>query len=520
MEEDKEILAISEKKDKWKKIINKTIYIVEFILAAIFMINYYQFKCNMVYNKQLSFVNFMLCCITGVSTLIIMFFIITKNRDKIEKIFVTIAIPVGMAYLIFLIPNHAVDETSHIHRSYEISKGILFAQTNEEGYIRTSIPKFFIDNNRETIRFYRDLNKQIEQKTDYSDEQVTGNPAYSYFPTLYFPNTIMFLIGRIFSLNGMITIYLARMVNFIVYMIFGYYIIKMIPFGKMLMMTYMLIPMAVHQAVSLSADCITNATMLFFIAYTLHLSYKEQITRKDKIIYIILSSLVSIYKLVYFPLILISLIFIGSKKMDKKQKTKFISIVITIGVILGISWILMSTVSMKEPNDYTIKHEVNPVEQIKSILTNPFGYIKVLIQTIFDKFDFYYSRFMGTDLGWGHIPIEHRLLDLYFLLLIFSPFMEKNKNELDKKTKLLFLLVFAIIFLLILTALYVMWSSVGESIIRGVQGRYFLPIAILLLLCLCGKERYIKAKNIEIIYPIMIVILNLNVVTQMSQYFL
>ena len=104
-------------------------------------------------------------------------------------------------------------------------------------------------------------------------------------------------------------------------------------------------------------------------------------------------------------------------------------------------------------------------------------------------------------------------------MLLFSPFLEKNYKELKIGDKLVFIGTFLIIFVLTLTALYVGHSGVGTDIIQGIQGRYFMPVVILLLLCMCGKERYIKLKNVNLIYPILIVFFNANIVGAIINFF-
>lgn len=520
MKEKEEILALDKKEKIAKKIFDKFIYIIEFILSAIFMIFFYKLICTKAYIGYYSKIYLGVCGLIGIGIAAIIIYEIIKNRTKIEKIFLAIAIPIGMAYLIFLAPTYAPDENAHIYRSYEISEATLFTGTNEDGYIRSNIPEFFIDNNHHTIRKYSDLNEAMKQQTDYNTKKETSNPAYSYFPTLYFPNTIMFLIGRIFSINGIIVLYLARIVNFIVFLICGYYTIKILPFGKILMMTYLLIPMLVHQAISLSADSITNTVALLFIAYTLYLYYKDDITRKNKILYAILAVLISLHKLVYFPIVLISLIFTSTKKMDKKQKIKFMSTVIIVGLIIGMAWITISSRGAKENDSYAIQNNVNSGEQVKYVLTHPFSYIKVLINTIDVNIENYYLWFMGFSMGWMDIGVRRILLDIYFILLIFSPFLEKHDKELNGKTKIIFLLVFLMTSVLILTALYVGHSGVGTDIVKGIQGRYFIPIVILLLLAMCGKERFIKVKYVEIIYPILITALNAGAVEYIIKFFI
>ena len=222
----------------------------------------------------------------------------------------------------------------------------------------------------------------------------------------------------------------------------------------------------------------------------------------------------------YFPIVLISLIFTSTKKMDKKQKIKFISTVIIVGLIIGMAWITISSRGAKENDSYAIQNNVNSGEQVKYVLTHPFSYIKVLINTIDVNIENYYLWFMGFSMGWMDIGVRRILLDIYFILLIFSPFLEKHDKELNGKTKIIFLLVFLMTSVLILTALYVGHSGVGTDIVKGIQGRYFIPIVILLLLAMCGKERFIKVKYVEIIYPIIITALNAGAVEYIIKFFI
>ncbi|MBQ2917034.1 MAG: DUF2142 domain-containing protein [Clostridia bacterium] len=522
MGEDKEILKIQDnKKQLLKKIIDKSIYFLEFILSVIFMIYYYKLITVKAYNGYYSKIYLTICGIIGIGIFAIIVYTFIKNKTKIEKIFLAIAIPIGMAYLIFLVPTYAPDENAHIYRSYDISYGNIISKVDENGYVKTDIPSVFINNNHHTLKKYSELNKSINEKTDYNDIEEINNPAASYFFTLYFPNTLMFLLGRMFDINGLIVIYLARIVNFIIFLICGYYSIKIIPFGKILMMTYLLIPMSIHQAISLSADSLTNSVAILFIAYTLYLYFKENIIKKHKIIYAILAILTAVQKTAYLPLIFISLMFISKKNMDKKDKTKIILITILIAILIALAWVVLKSGGSNEPDDYLIQNNVNSVEQIKYILRNPIRYIKVLYDTLTSNIENYYLWFMGFSMGWMDIGVSRVFLDLFFILLIFSPFVEKNHNkELNWKDKLLFLMIFMIVFVLTLTAMYIGHTGVGDHVIKGVQGRYFIPVAILLLLCLCGEERYIRIKHIQYIYPVLITLLNIKVVDCIITFFI
>ena len=105
--------------------------------------------------------------------------------------------------------------------------------------------------------------------------------------------------------------YIIRLVNFILFILVGYYSIKMIPFGKLMLGIYMFLPMIMQQACSLSADAFINMLAILFISYNLKLMYQESdLTLKQRLIYYIIALSLSVCKYVYFPLTFMSLLLI------------------------------------------------------------------------------------------------------------------------------------------------------------------------------------------------------------------
>ena len=104
-------------------------------------------------------------------------------------------------------------------------------------------------------------------------------------------------------------------------------------------------------------------------------------------------------------------------------------------------------------------------------------------------------------------------------MLLGAIIFEKHTEDFDKKERLVVFINFAITFLLLLTGLYIIWSGVGTNLIEGLQGRYFIPIIILLLLCCIKKGKYIECdfKKVNIIYTILLTIVNIQAIVQIIQ---
>ena len=72
---------------------------------------------------------------------------------------------------------------------------------------------------------------------------------------------------------------------------------------------------------------------------------------------------------------------------------------------------------------------------------------------------------------------------------------ESEKEVLERRSRCLMLAVFGIVVLLTFTSLYIQWTPYQSSTVRGVQGRYFLPAMLLLILGAGRLRRRMSIKN-------------------------
>ena len=128
-------------------------------------------------------------------------------------------------------------------------------------------------------------------------------------------------------------------------------------------------------------------------------------------------------------------------------------------------------------------------------------------------------NFIGRDLGRLQINVPEITIYIFMMLLFATPFLEEHKDTLNKFQRIWFVLIFLGMSLIIVTALFMSWTPVGFEYIAGVQGRYFIPIMILILLCMCTKEKYIKFKNINIFYSIIFTLLNISAISTIINFF-
>ena len=429
--------------------------------------------------------------------LVFLYFFVYKKRYNIEKKFIVSFTVIGLFYL-FLFPIGSLpDEINHFMRGYEISKGNLISTKckakngNSSGCtdITKEIEKAIIDSGGK----YSTNKKAFEQKYNKNSKKYksyfTNISMYSFI--CYTPQALGIFIGRILHLPILLWAYLARLFNFLVFVLLLNFSIKVIPYKKNVIMFIALLPITIQEVVSIAADCMAIGSAIALISYVLYLKEsKKKIEKKQIILLFILSLMLSMSKLVYLPMCIFTLLIPVENFGSKKKKYIIIGLIIAVVGILNLIW-------LKIASDFllSISGGADPDEQLKYIIENPFSYVVIVYNSIVTYFDWYLGTMLGSSLGLFYLspsPIYIKSNILLLLLLILF----NNDVKIKKEVKILSLLIFCIVVMLIFTSLYLDWTVVGNSLVEGIQGRYFIPILFLFVLVLSSTN--FKIKNTEV----------------------
>lgn len=506
--------------DLTKKVFNKLVYIIEFLISILFVKQLFELLYTKTYNGYYPLNKLIYASILGVAIIGLIIYVCIKNKNKIEKLFVAFAIPISIGYAIFVLPLNVPDEGTHIIKAYDMSIGNIFTQIDEQGNSYSVILKQLENFSHIRIQNYQNVLNEIAQATNYDEEVRTVCAAQGNSPFLYIGTTIALKICKLFNINIIIAIYIARLFNIIIFLIFGYLSIKKIPFGKLLMAVYLCMPMMLQQAASCSADVILNATLIYYIVHLIYMTFKEtEITKKDKIILYILTALIAMFKYVYILVAGILFISVFNKKETKKDKIKTIAIMILIGSIFAIGWFAFTTRYKSSPEafiEYNKTANVDQSRQISFIKENPIKFLKTFVK----EFTIYGTEYIfgavGSKLGWLNVNIETGIILIYIMILIFSAISEKTEHEFSNKSKLWIITIILAISALLKITMYIIFTPVGLERICGVQGRYYTPILFLAIMCLMKKNNYWKIKNVN--EKMMIIAFLLNILTLITVF--
>ena len=495
---------------------SKVFFLLEFIFTSLLVFSLFK------YGATSDKIYYYLVFVSGFFLAFSLIFLVFKYRKKLEYLFLIIIIPLGLLYLVLLLPNYVPDEGSHITKAYTVSEFDLFPSKNKDDEPIMKVPIQLEANGMGEINSYQDIDYIMGRNTNYNKEiNTTSVSAVSYFPIMYLIPSIGLNIGKLLNLNIYTGIYLAQALNLIFFAVTGFYVLKKIPFGKLLMFAYLLTPMMLQQATSCSADNFINCTVLLFVTYILSIRFDDkvkEVSLKQSIILGILMIFISCSKIVYLPLcFLVFLLYKKLKKSPKKVKAIVIGSLL-LSLICAVGFYLYS-MNYAVRVDYFKENNIDSALQLKNVITNPFTYIITLFNTLVKQQQLYITSFVGENLGWFNITGSYFSTILFVILLVIAPFLEKSKAFFKRHEKIIINLLVLLIFNFILGAMYLSWTSVGANVIEGVQGRYFIPIAFLTLLTLVMHNKHIEFKNTNITYFILILLVNINSLYTVYSFF-
>lgn len=445
-------------------------------------------------------------------TSIIYYFLIkyfNKKEIKLEKLFLCLIIPLGIMYGLVNPLGKIPDETQHARKSMAISNGIFFAHKDEDGNPYDKFNSKINELVTTSVDTYEDAWTRITA-AETDEEIMLIYSMATYAPICHMPQAFGMILARIFGGGVTVQCYMARLVNLLFSTFLFYEAIRFIPFKKIVVFFLGLLPLTISECASMSSDALTISGCIFYISYILYLVYdksKEKINKKDIIILIISSIVVSLCKIVYMPLCLLLFTIPKDKFDSKKLKNIIVILIVSISIILNLIWLGYAATFLNEVNP-----GVNASEQVKFILSHPISYALILFRTIHIYNQTFIMSLCGE--GLGNYNAQASVLFTIPCVIIFAFIFfineEKDKVEFSACTKFIYAVIFSLIIILIYTSLYVAWTPLKNPLILGVQSRYFLPVLLLTAIVFDNKIFNIN-KKIENKYLISFMLfMNLN----------
>ena len=458
-------------------------------------------------------VNAVMGMIISIIALALGLIIYNKKQLSTEKLFLYI-VPVIMILFLIAIPLwENADEPVHWFRIYDIIQGNFYTKTTNTGLAVAELPEavynYYYYNDRFDMKYsdYKDLyDKEIveEGKVIYRDLST----AAVYHPLQYMPQVIGAFVADIFTDRPFVMMFAARIVNMLFSFGILYLAIKIIPYGKNIMLLLTCIPIATSSFASMSPDAMTISVSYLFISYILKLLHEKdkKINWKDKIILLIMGMVIALCKIVYVPLAGLILLLPKEKYKSRKEQIVTCALIMGCAIITNLLWLSFSSKYL------VVYKEGNSVVQFASLLQNPIQFIQTLFYTLNTDMQYYMYSLFGYGVGADLQIVLHSLLPtIIFVLFIFYTIADQElRNKFTTYQKIIIALIILAIVGLIFTSLYIQWTPINFDTIAGVQGRYFLPILPLASMLIASsvkiKSEYEKDKLTKILGIIVLII--------------
>ena len=421
--------------------------------------------------------------VVGILLLLLLasFFLFAKLGNNIEKVFLLCVLMLGIAYMTVLPAESAPDEDRHIISAYHLSN-IMLGGPEPEGslvYFREKdLSGLYGEypNGHTYVSMYGNFfsDSPGENYVLLEKDFIIQTPFWTYLP-----QALGISLGRVLNCNGTVTILLGRLFSLFFFAGVTCFAIKILPFGKNILLAVSLLPMTMELAASYSYDSMIIALTFLYIALMCRLIFaKEALVIQDIVLPAIVLAMLSPHKYVYTPLALLSLFLPGEKYKAKKEKW------ISVGILFGGTALVLLSL-MGGERIYVPNLDTTEYRTIGYCLRNPKEVIGVYVYTVLRLTPYYVSSMVGMFLGWLEMNMPQEVLLLSLLNLFMAAVKTDSEDRVLIKNRhyFAFLMCFGAVVFATLTAMLLVWTPSWSRQIEGVQGRYFLPVLPLFLLC-------------------------------------
>lgn len=433
---------------------------------------------------------------------------------KIENLFLMTVIPLGIFYLFAFPYGTIMDEQNHFLRTYEITDGHLISELNEKGQGGNFLTSNFMELPLTVVDYETQAQvtnvKAGEEKMFY---EFSNTALYSFI--CYIPQAIGVGLGKLLHVSFIYQVFMGRMTNFICYVAIVYFAIKFLPFKKEIVYLITTLPITMQEMISLSPDALTIAMALAIVSFTLYMIYtkKDEMNKRQIAMMCLISIVLSMCKIVYLPLCLMLFLIPKERFGSLKKKNIIIFTLAVFVVILNLGWTGFASRYLNSNINGS-----SSSEQVDYVLHQPYKLVPIAVNTLQQKSSEILLTMFGAHLGYYVVHVFAPYI--YFLITFFivALFIKNEKTVENTQKGLLGFIVFSVCVLIGLS-LYIQWTPLMEPVIQGIQGRYFIPLMLLIAILCTNKQIEFKGNLLNRYILLLILIINLSAISQIILYF-
>ena len=377
-------------------------------------------------------------------------------------------------------PYQAADEGAHFFRAIQVGLDVPLgfrSDKNSGGVIDNGAVHSYWTFYPIVLHEERKATSQLFADADASTWH-TGKEFYDFANTAFYPPYFYAVAaaaidaGKAAGLSILDTLYLARLLNGFVAVGLGALAIAVAGTAAPWFFAVLCLPMSTAQAASVSQDALMFPAAALGAAIFVRFLRARDVNGYDAALMCILLAIVATGRVAYGALALLPLALRGTPWVPRLLGAASILV-----AALGWAWLAatFTLVQFGPP-------EANASGQIHQILAHPSTVLSVAVNTIRFQLDLYLESFIGK-LGWLDLSLPRLYIEVAWAILLFAALASLPRvptETPDRRAAALTALALVSAVGVLFAALYVSWTPVGNFIVDGIQGRYFIPLAFFL----------------------------------------
>ncbi len=419
-----------------------------------------------------------------------LYFVLTKKKFSYTHMFVVVTIGWGIIFQMVVPPLSGTDEWVHYTSAYYLSDMIL-GTTTDSGNL---------------VMRLEDANNWTEIDCNYPDQyEVIANQdgivsaknaalteVNTEFYTMwirYIPTGFGIALARILHLGFAWTVYLGRAMNTVLFLVIGLVALKLIPVGRMQVVSMAMIPLLMEQVTSFTYDALSNTLCILVAALCLYYSREEVKFKIWDILILAISFMFLLPNKGVYIAYAICIFMIPWRKwkaiLDKALSNRRNKIAALI--VLASCVVIFCTRMLNFFAGYVrifSKTTGTAIEQYDDRAAWTIGYaLSHKTDTLwlwwhtFSRFGFYYvETLLGKAIG-NHnldIAIPENYIVLILLTIIAGLLIRRGKS-LDKKKRIIWTIAQMVTLLFICLGCMIRFTPTDTEVLQ-LSGRYLLPL--------------------------------------------
>lgn len=484
----------------------------------------------------------------SISIVAISFFLylVLFKKLKLHILYASLAFVFGLIFMFVITPFSPPDEVLHYEESLQFSNVLLGKEIDDdvdEVYMNVSEKWVYQVNNKYSyIDLVENISKPFEPTGVTCWFDVDAREMYS---TSYIPQSIGTAIGRALTLNELVTFYLGRLTNLLFYCACVYIAVKNTPTLKVMFGGIAILPIFIQQAASHSYDCFINGLCLISAAYFLKWMLEDKkIQIADYIIVFLCCYGLAPAKFIYGLFALLYWAVPSNRFKNKAFKIVFTCLLCypmfkTLYPIFysRIDYIIIHIKrALNNDVQYSIDLSNNTIslgnnirflegDGERELITmnylwrHPKEIFMLIILTIRYSIKSWFYGAMGRYLSALNLILPLTMSKIMVVITILSALVSEN-TRLSKLPKLFVIFICISVALFSIGGMMFSWTYVGDTMIQGLQGRYYCPLLAYFYATFNNKKikipsyfgKYITVAQIMMMFEVIIYIISFTCV--------